>query len=75
MIYIYIITDQLNIGSVKHWDYEDDKYSFLPVLFPFLLSANSNGVSRSFVRKTLCNYIPRIIFKYPLARFEWIASH
>lgn len=44
MICIYIITDQLSIGSVKHWDYEDDKYSFLPVLFPFSLPSQMVSV-------------------------------
>lgn len=73
---IYIITDQLNVVSVKCWDYGHDKCNFLCIFFP-LLSSISHDVCRSFASKTFCNCIPWIIFKYFLARFEWIvlASH
>lgn len=74
---IYIIIDQLNVVSVKCWDYGHDKCNFLCIFFSPLLSSISNDVYRSFASKTFCNYIPWIIFQYFLARFEWIvlASH
>lgn len=44
MICIYMITDQLSIGSVKHWDYEDDNTAFC-LFFPPSFSLPSQMVS------------------------------